>query len=83
VSCLALGATSRRASWLAAGALTIAACRTAPRGLDQTRVPVPAGADSAWAVGVAARQLGLDAAGRPYAVLRHVPHQRSEENTWV
>jgi hypothetical protein len=32
-------------------------------------VPVPAGADSAWAVGVAARQLGLGAAGQPYRVL--------------
>jgi hypothetical protein len=53
---------------LAAGGL-LAACRAPARGLHQTQVPVPAGADSAWAVGVAARQLGLGAAVGAHRVL--------------
>jgi hypothetical protein len=53
---------------LVAGAL-LAACRAPARGLSQSQVPVPTRPDSAWAVGVAARQLGLAEAGRTYRVL--------------
>jgi hypothetical protein len=62
VSYPAFHSVAPRGVLLAAGAL-LAACRAPARGLPQTQVPVPAGADSAWAVGVAARQLGLGAAG--------------------